>query len=117
MRTDLRRDLTAALKARDRVAVSALRSALAAIENAEAVPAPQPAAGGDDRVAGSSLGVGSAESDRRVLTAADLHAIVRNEVTERVTAADGYAQHGRDDAAERLRAEADVLRRYLPADH
>jgi hypothetical protein len=35
----LRRDLTAALKERDPVAVAALRSAIAAIENAEAVDA------------------------------------------------------------------------------
>lgn len=36
VRTGLRRDLTTALKARDRVAIAALRSVLAAIENAEA---------------------------------------------------------------------------------
>ncbi|GAA5031790.1 hypothetical protein GCM10023317_82610 [Actinopolymorpha pittospori] len=38
MRASLRDDLTAAIKARDRVAITALRSALAAIDNAEAVP-------------------------------------------------------------------------------
>ena len=39
MRASLRDDLKAALKARDRVATAALRSTLAAIDNAEAVPA------------------------------------------------------------------------------
>jgi hypothetical protein len=42
MRTSLREGLKAALKARDRVAVAALRSALSAIDNAEAVPLDRP---------------------------------------------------------------------------
>jgi hypothetical protein len=45
IRTRMRRALTAAIKARDRSAVTALRSALAAIDNAEAVdPATTPPA-------------------------------------------------------------------------
>ena len=40
MRARLRQDLTAAMKARDAVAVTALRSAIAAIDNAEAVEVP-----------------------------------------------------------------------------
>jgi uncharacterized protein YqeY len=113
MRTTMRRDLTAALKARDRVAVSALRSALAAIDNAEAVPAPDARMSSSEHVAGAAVGVGSAEAARRELTPDDLHAIVAAEVAERVDAATGYARSGRQDAADRLRAEADVLRRYL----
>lgn len=113
MRTIMRRDLTAALKARDRVAVSALRSALAAIDNAEAVPAAAGVRATDEHVAGSVVGVGAAEAARRELTPDDQHTIVATEVAERVDAARGYAQAGREDAAERLRAEADVLRRYL----
>jgi hypothetical protein len=42
IRITLQRALRAAMKSRDTVAVSALRSALAAIANAEAVPAPAP---------------------------------------------------------------------------
>ena len=44
----MRRDLTAAMKARDKPAIAALRSTLAAIDNAEAVDAAQvpPAAAG-----------------------------------------------------------------------
>ncbi|GIL31523.1 hypothetical protein NUM_67770 [Actinocatenispora comari] len=109
----MRRDLTTALKARDRVAVSALRSALAAIDNAEAVPAPDARMSSSEHVAGAAVGVGSAEAARRELTPDDLHAIVAAEVAERVDAATGYARSGRQDAADRLRAEADVLRRYL----
>jgi len=115
MRTTLRRDLTAALKARDRVAVAALRSAIAALENAEAVPTDQAidTAAGTDRVAGAPVGLGVTEADRRDLTESDERSILAAEVRERTTAAEEYEQLGRTDQATRLRAEADVLRRYL----
>ena len=41
----MRRDLTRARQAGDTTAVTALRTALSALANAEAVPAPEPAAG------------------------------------------------------------------------
>ncbi|QRP44589.1 GatB/YqeY domain-containing protein [Amycolatopsis sp. FDAARGOS 1241] len=115
MRANLRAGLTTALKNRDRVATTALRSALAAIDNAEAVPVDQPlsTAAGDEHVVGAALGVGAAEADRRELTEADVRAIVESEVRERTSAADEYERLGRIDAADRLRAEADVLRRHL----
>lgn len=116
MRASLRDDLTAALKARDRVAVTALRSALAAIDNAEAVPVDLPldSVTGNGHVAGSAPGLGTAEAERRHLTEAALRSIIENEVRERSVAAEEYEQLGRNDLAERLRAEAEVLSRYLP---
>lgn len=115
MRANLRDDLTAALKARDRVAVAALRSALAAIENAEAVPVSHEldSAVGDQHFGGSAGGLGAAEAERRHLTEADLRAIVGSEVRERVAAAAEYEGLGQPAVAERLRAEAQVLDRYL----
>jgi uncharacterized protein YqeY len=115
MRTSLRADLKAALKDRNRVAVTALRSALAAIENAESVPADHPldSSTGNEHVAGAAAGLGAADAERRQLTEADQRAIVENEMRERSAAADEYEQIGRIDLAERLRAEAEVLRRYL----
>jgi uncharacterized protein len=122
MRTGMRSDLAAALKARDRTAVTALRSALAAIDNAEAVsadhPSPggaenAPATGGNAHIAGSVSGLGAAEMQRRHLTDADLRSIVEQEVQERLAAAAGYEQAGRHDRAELLRAEAEVLRPHL----
>jgi uncharacterized protein len=98
VRAGLRDELTAAIKARDRVAVAALRSALAAIANAEAVPVD---------------GLGAVEVERRHLTEADLRSIVVAEVRDRLAAATGYEERGRADVAERLRAEAEVLRRHL----
>lgn len=115
MRASSRDDLTAALKARDRVAVTALRSALAAIDNAEARPVDHAldSVTGNEHVAGSATGLGAAEAERRHLTETDLWSIVENEVRERSVAAQEYKQLGRDDLAERLRAEAEVLSRYL----
>jgi uncharacterized protein YqeY len=115
MRASLRDDLKAALKARDSVATAALRSALAAIDNAEAVPAGHPldCATGNEHVAGSAAGLGTTEAARRHLTKADLRSIIENEVRERSAAATEYEQLGRNDFAERHRAEAEVLSRYL----
>ncbi|MBB5808776.1 uncharacterized protein YqeY [Saccharothrix ecbatanensis] len=116
MRANLRGDLKAALKGRDVVAVTALRSALAAIDNAEAVPTDHPsaAAQGSEHFAGAASGLGAAEAERRHLTEADLRSIVENEIGERSVAAAEYDRLGRTDLADRLRAEAEVLSRYLP---
>jgi uncharacterized protein YqeY len=115
MRASLRNDLTAALKARDRIAVTALRSALAAIDNAEAVSADLPldSVAGNEYVAGSATGLGAAEAERRHLTEADLRSIVENEMRERSVAAQEYEKLGGNDLAKRLRAEAEVLSSYL----
>jgi glutamyl-tRNA synthetase len=116
MRDRLRSDLTAALKARDRTAVSALRSAIAALDNAEAVDlverGTQPAAA-SSHIAGASAGAGSADVPRRTLTDDEIEAIVAGQIEERRQAAREYAELGRTDAAERLNAEADILTHYL----
>ncbi|MEU3269643.1 GatB/YqeY domain-containing protein [Saccharomonospora sp. NPDC006951] len=115
LRAGLRESLKAALKAKDRRAAGALRSALAAVDNAEAVPAGEPLGGdtGGEHVAGAAAGLGATEARRRELTGADVRAVVENEVRERRAAALEYERLGRADAAERLRAEADVLDRHL----
>jgi uncharacterized protein YqeY len=122
----LRRALPAAMKARDRPAVTALRSALAAIDNAGAVdPAQAPSASGDQgsasagavhsEFAGTVAGIGATEVERRRLSQAQMEEIVRAEIADRETAAAGYDHAGRLDPAERLRAEAEVLRAHLDA--
>ena len=115
MRDRLREDLTAAIKARDRVAVTALRTALAAIDNAEAVDADPggPRAASSQHVAGASAGVGSSDVPRRVLSQAEVGAIVRTQADERWQAAADYEKLGRTDAADVLRREADVLSAYV----
>ena len=109
--------LRAALKARDTIATSALRSALAAIDNAGAVPqVPAPAAGtGGPYVAGVVAGLGAAEAERRSLTAAEVEEIVRTEVAERQAAARDYDRVGHAEQADRLRREADVLMSVIGA--
>ncbi|MEV6275861.1 hypothetical protein [Nocardia sp. NPDC051832] len=110
LRDRLRAALTEAMKARDRVAAAALRSALAAIDNAEAVEVPEVRAGA---IEDSATGLGSAEVPRRDLSAGDIAAIVRAEIHERRSAAAEYESGGLLDRAGRLRAEADALAALL----
>lgn len=110
VRGRLRGALPVAMKARDRVAVAALRSALAAIENAEAVEVGAPAGAFE----ASPVGVGAAEVGRRVVSDADVVEIVRGEVAAREASARAYEAAGRGDRAELLRVEARVLSAYLP---
>jgi hypothetical protein len=109
----LRAGLRDAMRARDAAAVAALRSALAAVGNAGAVDVPAtPPPPGTAEVAGAVLGLGAAEVPRRELTAAEVAALVRAEVADRVAAAEAYERDGRADRAERLRAEAAALAPY-----
>lgn len=111
MRGRLQAALPAARKARDAAAVAALRSALAAIDNAEAVP--PPASSGppalNAHVAGTAGGLGAGEAARAELTEARMREIVAGEVAERREAAETYEARGRREAAAALRAEAEVL--------
>jgi len=111
MPTRLRLALTGALRARDAIAVSALRSALSAIGNAEAVdPGPAPAAGaGSPYIAGAAAGLGATEARRRSLSPAEAEQIIRAEAGERQRAAREYELAGHADQAGRLRREAQVL--------
>ncbi|WP_081982719.1 GatB/YqeY domain-containing protein [Streptacidiphilus albus] len=112
LRQRLRGALTLAMKARDRVAVGALRSTLAAIDNAEAVDRPT---GTDTGLAIEQipLGVGAAEMERRLLTESQIERIVRDELAEREAAARDYEQSGRTERAEQLRREVSVLAEQL----
>ena len=107
----VRAALREALSARDKVAVSALRSALAAIGNAEAVPAQRiRAAGGtSEHFAGAVAGLGTAETERRSLTEAEVSAIIQDEVESARSPLWATNGAGHDDQAGRLRREADVL--------
>ncbi len=132
VRDELRAALAQALKEQDSAAVSALRSALAAIGNAEAVDASQilaPPTGtlevgeadltgsavglGGPEEAGSVVGLGVAEVERRALSDEEVEEIVRTEGAERLAAASSYEEMGQSERAARLREEAAVLGRYL----
>jgi hypothetical protein len=111
----LRTALTAAMRARDTVAVSALRSAVAALDNATAVPPSLDSGPGSAHVAGSAVGAGAvgagaAEAPRREPTEAEAEALVRAEIADRLAAAETY---GAGAAADRLRTEASHLAAIL----
>jgi hypothetical protein len=84
--------LTAAMKARDEVALSALRQALSAMAVAE-----------------------TAGSEHVVLTEEQALAVLAVEVRKHHETADAFVIAGRPEKVERERAEAAVLEAYLPA--
>jgi hypothetical protein len=87
------------------VRMSALRGALSALSNAEAVAVTSHSA---TPVVGFST-----EVDRRELSADDELSILQRERVELLTTADQVAAHGRDVEAEDLRAQAETLSAYL----
>jgi hypothetical protein len=106
----IRTALRDAMRSRDAVARAALRSALASIANAGAVPGvPVDSSGSSEHVAGAVAGLGAAEVPRRELSETDVAGIVRTEIAERLAAADQVPA----EAADRLRAEAAVLSSLL----
>lgn len=109
-RRRLRVALDDALRKQDRIAVSALRSALSAIGNAEAVNRPPALA--DSRsphIAGAVAGVGAGDARRRDLSTAEVDQVVQAEISERLLAASDYERTGHSARADRLRSEASVL--------
>jgi len=114
IRERLRRALPTAMKARDSTAVTALRTAVAAIDNAESVDATlTPTAG---PIAGAVSGLGAGEAARRVLSEADMVTLVRAEVDAREADAAECDAAGQTEHAARLRAEAAVLAAVLDAE-
>ncbi|WP_040884729.1 hypothetical protein [Janibacter sp. HTCC2649] len=110
IRTQLRAALKNAMKERDKLAVSALRSGLSAIDNAEAITTEPPAASdAESPIAGAAIGLGVTEAARRELTVDDVRALLRTEVEERREAATEIEGAEHPDRAADLRREADVL--------
>jgi uncharacterized protein len=107
-RTTLRDALLAARKDRDSTRVSALRSALSAIDNAETPDDAQLDAQSSGTIAGGVVGLGAAEVARRELSDAQIRSLLRGEVDERLAAAKQIdASH--TERATTLRTEAAVL--------
>jgi uncharacterized protein YqeY len=108
----LRQALGAAMKARDAGAVPALRSALARLDDAQAVEVPT-LSGIERAIERSPLGVGAAEVPRRELSEDAAVALVRREIAEREEEAAQYDAAGRDALAHRSRAGAEALKAVL----
>jgi uncharacterized protein YqeY len=116
----LRRALKQAMKDRDQITVTVLRTTLAAIANAEAVDVTDAAADAEGgprlslSIEQSPVGAGATEVDRRVLTEEQVEQIVRAEAADRRSAVAAYERAGQSDRADRLRSEISVLEAYLP---
>lgn len=114
VRTAMRRDLVGALKARDTETVAALRTAIAAIDNAEAVDTSALSAPTQDGpLAGATAGLGSSEVARRVLTSAAVQSVLSALIAEYLDEAEQYVSAGHSESAEVLRRQAELLRGYL----
>lgn len=87
----LREDMTAAMRARDKVRTGTLRMALAAVTNAE--------------VAGKAA---------KELTDDEVQQVIAKEAKKRREAAQAYDDAGRTELADTERAELAVLEEYLP---
>ena len=119
LRDALTTELSAAMQRRDRPVIAALRTALAALANAEAVPAhgfgagdPSPA-GASAHVAGATAGLGTTEAARQTLTPEAERALVAQERVELLSHADRLTRVCRRDEADGARRAADTLARAL----
>jgi uncharacterized protein YqeY len=116
LRTRLREQLSAAVRDRDSIAVAALRDAIAALDNAEAMePGAELWAASTEYLAGGVVGLGAGEVERRVLDTEAQRAIVNSEIEGRLAAAAAYEQHGHSSRANDLRVSVEVLLAVLNA--
>lgn len=113
LRATMRADLGVAMKARNSRAISALRTAIAAIDNAESVDSTAATAPASAHIAGATIGLGTAEVPRRSLSPAQVHAILRAQIDDRSAEADRYETLGRLRQPKRLRGEAQIIAAYL----
>lgn len=91
LKSQLRADLTTALKAKDSLRLATVRMLLAAIQNAE--------------VAGS---------EAKELSDAEVIAVLQKEAKKRNESAEVYTQAGRGELAANEHAEARIIEEYLP---
>jgi uncharacterized protein YqeY len=109
IRARLRSDLSQALKTRDRRTAEILRTLIAAIDNAEAVPVVR---SGPYREL--AFGDPAAEVPRRALDIAAIAAVLNAEIAEREATAEKLTAMGRNVEADELRAGCAIVGGYLP---
>jgi uncharacterized protein YqeY len=113
VRSRLRQSLVVALKARDPIAVAALRSVLGANDNAEVADLSHAPAIQQGVIAGGVRGLGAGEVPRRELSEAQIVEIILAEIAEWQAVATAVEHAGGHDHATRLRAETAVLTAFL----
>ena len=99
----MKSELIRAMKERDVIRVSVLRTTLAALGNAEAV----------HDVTAKPAGLYSTEVERRELSDTEEREVLGREHRELLTAAQEMATLGQESAAAELRAKAQVLTEFL----
>ncbi|HEX3812223.1 MAG TPA: GatB/YqeY domain-containing protein [Mycobacteriales bacterium] len=92
LKTRLRSDLTAAMKARNSLTLGTLRMVLTAV--------------GNEEVAGKSA---------RELSDAEVITVLTREAKKRRESAEAFASAGRDELAAKEKAEGEIIAGYLPA--
>ncbi|MEZ4730992.1 MAG: hypothetical protein R3E79_28055 [Caldilineaceae bacterium] len=107
LREQMKADLLQAMKARQHATVATLRSVLAVIDNAEAVPVDEPTVPVEPVVGKRN------EVPRKVLSVDDIRQIVQKEMDERHAASVQYARLGLQAEAERLQTAAALIATYL----
>ena len=106
VRDEMQADLREAMRSRDRPAVVALRTALAALSNAEAPPIDSAPL----EVRGELV-----QNVRHELSDDEVTTIVQAQIDDRGRTITELLPHGQDAEVATLRAEIDVLRRYVIA--
>jgi uncharacterized protein YqeY len=104
VRERLQADLRVAMRERDRTRVSVLRTAMAALANAEAIEA---------RDVAVLKGLYAAEAERRQLSEDDVRAVLEGVRDDLLVAADEIRRLGRKADAERLREQAAIVEGYF----
>jgi len=96
------------MRARQSLETGVIRSLLAAIDNAEALPADQ------DRPVSFQMQFGEEgpEAARRTLSLDVISVVIDTEIQRRLEAADDLERLGQADSAEGLRQEAQIAMRY-----
>ena len=105
----LRADLKAAMQARAADEVRLLRTLIAALDNAEAIPR------AETPYVPRQFGDPGGEVPRLQLDDAAIREILAAEAESRLAAAADYERHGQSEQAARLRDEAALIGRYRPA--
>jgi uncharacterized protein len=115
IRDSLDAELAAAMRRRDTAVVSAVRSALSALANAEAVPIHDHAdpLTGTTHVAGAAEGLGAVEAERATRTEEQQRAIVAVEVAELAGHVERLTRLCRRDEADGARRGLTTLTRIL----
>ena len=106
LKARLRADLKTAMQAKASADVRVLRTLIAALDNAEAVPDIP------DRYVPRAFGEPGAEVARHELDAPAVDRLLADEIDSRLAAALDYDRHDRSDEGDRLREEAAVISRY-----